>query len=220
MILFHQPSEDYGFLSPEDPESFTVDRVLFSTVVQYFVYSKAMLSGDRETARKILDEHDPFVLNGFSRVIRDFDELRWNGQKGAVLYRGLAERFREHPEMVPELMATGEETLVYCDPVDGELGIRRWKSDPEAQDPAKWRGQNLLGFTLMELRAAFRSEMPEAILQAQDDAGSSGTGAGKIFGFPPYTGKEPYVYLNYSRLDTEEAAKLAGIIRHPRENNG
>ena len=95
MILFHQPSEDYGFLSPEDPESFTVDRVLFSTVVQYFVYSKAMLSGDRETARKILDEHDPFVLNGFSRVIRDFDELRWNVQKGAVLYRGLAERFRE-----------------------------------------------------------------------------------------------------------------------------
>ena len=213
MILFHQPSEDYGFLSPEDPESFTVDRVLFSTVVQYFVYSKAMLSGDRETARKILDEHDPFVLNGFSRVIRDFDELRWNGQKGAVLYRGLAERFREHPEMVPELMATGEETLVYCDPVDGELGIRRWKSDPEAQDPSKWRGQNLLGFTLMELRAAFRNEMPEAVLREPDNAGSSGTGARKIFGFPPYSGKEPYVYLNYSRLDTEEAAKLAGIIR-------
>ena len=71
-LCIKSPAVD--FLSPEDPESFTVDRVLFSTVVQYFVYSKAMLSGDRETARKILDEHDPFVLNGFSRVIRDFDE--------------------------------------------------------------------------------------------------------------------------------------------------
>ena len=213
MIFFHYPSGDYGFLSPEDPAGFTVDRKIFTTVVQYLEYSKAVLSGDRDTARKILNEYDPSVIRGLGQTIREFDGRRWNGQKGAILYRGLAERFREHPEMVPDLVATGEETLVYCNPVDGELGIRLWESDPEAQDPSKWRGENLLGFTLMELRSALRSEMPEAVLRGQGAAVNPAAAAEEAFGFPPYTGNGPYVYLNYSRLDTEEAAKLAGIIR-------
>ena len=207
MIFFHEPSEAYGFLSPEDPGDFTVDRTVFSSVCQYFEYSRAMVSGDRETARRILEEHDPFVQRGLGSIVRGFDERRWDAQKGAILYRGLAERFRQRPETVSGLAATGGETLVYCSPVDGELGIRRLKSDPEAQDPAQWRGQNLLGYTLMELRSAFRSEMPE------ETDGKAGTDAEKSFGFPPYTGEKPYVYLNFSRLDTAEAAKLAGIIR-------
>lgn len=34
--------------------------------------------------------------------------------------------------------------------------IRLAASSPEAQDPMKWRGQNLLGFALMEVRDELR----------------------------------------------------------------
>ena len=39
---------------------------------------------------------------------------------------------------------------------DAIWGIRLSASSPEAQDPMKWRGQNLLGFALMEVRDELR----------------------------------------------------------------
>ena len=41
-------------------------------------------------------------------------------------------------------------------PYDAIWGIRLAASSPEAQDPMKWRGQNLLGFALMEVRDELR----------------------------------------------------------------
>ena len=41
-------------------------------------------------------------------------------------------------------------------PYDNIWGIRLPASSPEAQDPRKWRGQNLLGFALMEVRNELR----------------------------------------------------------------
>lgn len=203
MILFHTPSEEYGFMSPEDPGGFTVGNTLFTTLIQYIEYSKAIVFQDRETARAILNEHDPFVLRGLGQGIRGYNEVQWNGRRGAVLYRGLAARLEQHPEMISELAGTGEELLVYCDPVDDVLGIRLWKDDPQVQDIDKWRGQNLLGFTLMELRSVYMEEIPEAGIHNKNT---------KKWGAPPYSGDDPYIYLNYSRLDEEDAAGLAELI--------
>ncbi len=41
-------------------------------------------------------------------------------------------------------------------PYDNIWGIRLAASSPEAQDPMKWRGENLLGFALMEVRDELR----------------------------------------------------------------
>ena len=45
---------------------------------------------------------------------------------------------------------------VEASPYDNIWGIRLAASSPEAQDPMKWRGQNLLGFALMEVRDELR----------------------------------------------------------------
>ena len=94
--------------------------------------------------------------------------------------------------MISELAGTGEELLVYCDPVDDVLGIRLWKDDPEVQDIDQWRGQNLLGFTLMELRSVYREEMPEAGIHNK---------TAETWGASPYAGDAPYIYLNYFCID-------------------
>lgn len=55
--------------------------------------------------------------------------------------------------------ASPEETQILDEALDahhGQIDIRLAASSPEAQDPMKWRGQNLLGFALMEVRDELR----------------------------------------------------------------
>lgn len=49
-------------------------------------------------------------------------------------------------------MATGSRILVEASPVDKIWGIGMKDSQPDVQNPALWKGQNLLGFALMEVR--------------------------------------------------------------------
>ena len=53
-------------------------------------------------------------------------------------------------------ISTGDSVLVEASPYDAIWGIRLAASSPEAQDSMKWRGQNLLGFALMEVRDELR----------------------------------------------------------------
>lgn len=46
--------------------------------------------------------------------------------------------------------------LAEASPFDGVWGIHLSAASPEARDPLKWRGENLLGFALMEVRDELR----------------------------------------------------------------
>ena len=54
--------------------------------------------------------------------------------------------------------------LVEASPYDAIWGIRLSASSPEAQDPMKWRGQNLLDFALMEVWDELRRVTQNEIL--------------------------------------------------------
>ena len=48
--------------------------------------------------------------------------------------------------------ASGEKTIVEASPYDVIWGIGLRADDPRALEPAKWRGVNLLGQALMQVR--------------------------------------------------------------------
>ncbi|MDG4865613.1 NADAR domain-containing protein, partial [Streptomyces sp. T-3] len=56
------------------------------------------------------------------------------------------------------LLGTGERVLVEASPLDRVWGIGLAKDDERADDPARWRGLNLLGFALMEARERLSGE--------------------------------------------------------------
>jgi len=61
-------------------------------------------------------------------------------------------KFSQHPELGQFLLATGERVLVEASPQDRVWGVGLTADDERAASPRTWRGLNLLGFALMEVR--------------------------------------------------------------------
>lgn len=67
-------------------------------------------------------------------------------------------KFDQHPALRAFLLATGQRVLVEASPVDRIWGIGLNRDDPAAGEPGRWRGLNLLGFALMQVREALREQ--------------------------------------------------------------
>lgn len=61
-------------------------------------------------------------------------------------------KFSQNKELKEFLLNTENKVLVEASPQDMIWGIGLEQNNSDAENPAKWRGLNLLGFTLMEVR--------------------------------------------------------------------
>lgn len=57
--------------------------------------------------------------------------------------------------------------LVEASPSDSIWGIGLRRDDPDSREPEKWRGENLLGFALMEVRDLLRANTENALSPAE-----------------------------------------------------
>lgn len=78
------------------------------------------------------------------------------GNRQLVAVRALLAKFSQNEDLKEKLLDTGDAWLVECAHSDTiwACGIRL--NEEERFDAAKWRGQNLLGFALMEVREILR----------------------------------------------------------------
>lgn len=65
-------------------------------------------------------------------------------------------KFSQNPSLRDFLLSTKDQVLVEASPYDAIWGIGLSADSPDAQNPHNWRGQNLLGFALMEVRDELR----------------------------------------------------------------
>ena len=118
--------------------------------------SKAQLFGDEEIRKEILKCNDPKQIKALGRKVRGFDQAVWDKLKYAIVLNGNWLKFSQNRYLREFLLSTGDNVLVEASPYDNIWGIRLSANSPEAWDPFKWRGQNLLGFALMEVRDELR----------------------------------------------------------------
>lgn len=153
----HTPSRDgevsASCLSQWSPEGFTVDDVRFTSAEHYMMWSKAILFGDTASAERILASGHPRDAKTLGGRVTPFDQRTWDEHRFEIVVAGNLAKFRQHPELGAFLAGTGERVLVEASPMDRIWGIGLTREDPRAADPARWRGHNLLGFALMEVRA-------------------------------------------------------------------
>ena len=152
VICFHNPNEENAYLSNWYPSPFTVEKKNFSSMEQFMMYQKAICFGDEAVAKNILSTDDASQIKALGRQVKNYDEHIWNGIRQIVVYKGLLAKFSQNEDLKDRLKSTGEAILAECAVKDLIWGVGLSMKDPNRFDKTKWKGQNLLGYTLMMVR--------------------------------------------------------------------
>lgn len=131
---------------------FEVEGVFYSCAEQFMMAEKARMFGDGEMLGKIMEAVHPKEMKGYGRAVRGFDKERWDSSCFEIVKRGNMAKFSQNPELWAFLKGTKKRILVEASPMDRIWGIGMGQDHPDALCPLKWRGRNLLGFALTEVR--------------------------------------------------------------------
>jgi ribA/ribD-fused uncharacterized protein len=152
----HRPNRDgsvgTGCLSQWWPVEFTVDGVSYPTAEHWMMAGKARLFNDPDGLAAVLAAPSPGAAKAAGRKVRGFDDERWAANRYELVVAGNLAKFGQHAELGAFLRTTGTRVLVEASPFDRIWGIGMAATNPAAASPSAWRGLNLLGFALMEVR--------------------------------------------------------------------
>lgn len=113
---------------------------------------KARLFGDETIRSQILRAGSPGAAKNLGRKVSGFDEATWRAHRFGIVVEGNHAKFAQNNELGDFLRSTGSKVLVEASPKDRIWGIGMERDDEHANNPLLWKGLNLLGFALMEVR--------------------------------------------------------------------
>lgn len=113
---------------------------------------KARIMGDEETRKRILASTDPKVIKALGREVRNFDEFKWQKHRKGIVVTGNLHKFMDNEDLKLFLLSTRDKILVEASPYDTIWGIGMKEDEPDCHNIRLWKGENLLGFALMEVR--------------------------------------------------------------------
>ncbi|MNG45803.1 Swarming motility protein YbiA [compost metagenome] len=121
------------------------------------MYAKADFFKDEHICASVMVDQDPYSVKKLGRLVKPYDDKAWSLARYDLMVDILKAKFEQNPTMARKLLATGDRILVEASPSDKIWGIGLAPDDPNAQIPARWLGQNLLGKALMEVREYLRN---------------------------------------------------------------
>ena len=134
---------------------FIIDGITYKTAEHWMMAQKALLFGDNNMSEKIITVNSPAEAKKLGREVSDFDENLWNKHRYEIVQYGNIYKFNQNKELGEFLMNTNTRVLVEASPVDQIWGIGLSKDSQDIYNVYNWRGLNLLGFALMEVRDYF-----------------------------------------------------------------
>jgi len=152
----HTPPQDgsinHSCFSQWWMQNFEIDGVQYLCAEQYMMAEKARLFGDDEMLTQIMQTAFPKEMKAYGRAVRNFEQSIWDANCFQIVKNASKAKFVQNPDLLEFLLGTKNRILVEASPRDRIWGIGMGKNNPDAENPLKWRGRNLLGFALTEVR--------------------------------------------------------------------
>lgn len=131
---------------------FYENGIRYSSTEQYMMYQKALIFKDHIMAERIILTTNPKEIKGYGRKISGFDEEYWRKERERIVLQGNMLKFTQNTNLYDYLLSTKGKILVEASPFDRIWGIRMGENDENICNLNEWKGENLLGFILMEVR--------------------------------------------------------------------
>ena len=155
-IFFYEHAESKGSItkacfSQWYPSKFTVDNITYNSTEQYMMAQKALLFNDEKIYNEILKANHPKQFKALGRQIAKFNEDVWGEHKYKIVLEGNLAKFSQNENMKKFLLSAKNKILVEASPYDKVWGIGLSADTNNIENPLTWKGENLLGFVLMEV---------------------------------------------------------------------
>jgi len=134
------------------PSIFQVDGIEYKTAEHFMMAQKAKLFGDEKIFQKIIQVNHPNEAKSLGRKVENYQESIWLEHRFNLVVQGNLAKFDQNDQLKQFLLNTNDRILVEASPVDKIWGIGLSVDDEKAEKPLQWKGLNLLGFALMEVR--------------------------------------------------------------------
>jgi len=158
----HQPSKNGDVIkscfSQWWEANFVIDAIEYKTAEHYMMAEKARLFNNPEIRQKIIDCKSPAAAKKLGRQVENFDQSIWESKRFEIVKTANYHKFSQNIELANFLQQTNKKILVEASPVDPIWGIGLAEDHENAHNPKKWRGLNLLGFALMEVRDELKTQ--------------------------------------------------------------
>lgn len=140
------------------PSPFSVDDCDFGNMEQFLAHSRARFANDQHLMDRAMASPDPAEAKRILNLLRDAPgQADWEDERHDILRSGLLAKFKQNKDLGDYLLTSEERQL-------GEAsrnkvwGIGLTLTDRDRFNTNLWKGGNLLGKTLMEVRQILSSE--------------------------------------------------------------
>jgi len=132
-----------------DPKS----CIRFQNSEQAFMWYKAAFFDDEETKKLIEYTPNPKQVKQLGRQVKKYNDETWNTIRFENMVYVNELKFSQNPHYGKALLNTENRIIVEASPYDKIWGVGLLEDDPLILDEKNWKGLNLLGKALMDVRS-------------------------------------------------------------------
>lgn len=152
-VFFYGGPYSNWFMQP-----FEYNGKTYNCSEQYMMEMKAIVFGDAEIAKQVMEAKSPDVQKRLGRLVAGFNPDHWLGVCEELMVPALVAKFTSAEWLKETILNSGDATLVEASPYDKIWGVGLSRLDPAILDETKWRGANLLGKVLMAAREIIKEQ--------------------------------------------------------------
>lgn len=136
----------------KDPNS----GIIFNNTEEAFMWYKSWFFADKEICEQIVQNVNnrihPHSVKALGRQVKNYNDKAWATVRlGFMTYVNYL-KYSQNPDLAEILLNTDNRILVEASPVDKVWGVGLSEDDPLIFDEKNWKGSNLLGVALMNVR--------------------------------------------------------------------